>query len=132
MNGTVLAVKRYPSEEFAVLLDNRPVVISLRDVRYTNPRANQMIAEGAQILVHNIGTWNVRTCAMHRACLSLVQNKDTVYNKPFFQTYENKEDKKPTVGDKRVAVQAVVVEYASVAHEAVGPPIRKQRGSMME
>jgi hypothetical protein len=132
MNGTVLMVKRYPSEEFAVLIDNSPAVISLRDVQYSNPRANQMITEGARILVHDIGTWNVRTCAMHRACLSLVQNKDTVYNKPFFRTYDNKQEKKSTVGEKRVAMQAVVVEYASVAHEGLGPPIRKQRRSMME
>jgi len=75
MAATVLMVKRYPSEEFGVILDTSPAVFTLRDVQYFYPNANNLIQEGSRIILHTPGYWDVYTCAIHRANISIWTDK---------------------------------------------------------
>jgi hypothetical protein len=109
MAATVLMVKRYPSEEFAVIMDTSPAVFTLRDVQYFYPLANNLIQEGSRVMLHTVGHWNVHTSAMHRANISLWHDKTTV------DTPSNNQDNKQSV-----AVQEDVRQ----------PPLRKRRVAM--
>jgi len=75
MTATVLMVKRYPSEEFAVIMDTSPAVFTLRDVQYLDLHANNLIQEGSRVMLHTVGVWNVHTTCMHRANISLWHDK---------------------------------------------------------
>ena len=83
MTATVLCMKQYPCDEWAVKLDERPVVISLRDVKiYVPPVSNEGgyesslrsvtdIRVGMKLILHEMGVWNVNTTALHSAKVSL-------------------------------------------------------------
>ena len=58
MNATILMAKRFPSEEFTVMMDNRPVVLTFRDTQYSYIDRNE---EGTRVVVHDVGIWNVHT-----------------------------------------------------------------------
>jgi hypothetical protein len=114
MTATVLMVKRYPAEEFAVILDTSPAVFTLRDVQYFYPRANNLIQEGSRIMMHTIGYWNVHTSAMHHSNISVW------YDKPTADTRDNTQDK-----NKNPPVTAEPSKC-----DVQQPPLRKRRVAM--
>lgn len=89
MTATVLCMKQYPCDEWAVKLDQRPVVIGLRDVKiYVHPvsheggyesclRSVTDIRVGMKLILHEMGVWNVNTSALHSAKVSL-ERKSTI------------------------------------------------------
>ena len=87
MTATVLFVKRYPCDEFAVKFDQSPAVIGLRDVKLFvsgetgsatmghGLRSVSDIREGMKLVIHDAGVWNVKTTALHCAKVSLDNNR---------------------------------------------------------
>jgi hypothetical protein len=90
-SATVLCTKRYPREEFGVILHGTGVVITLRDVQMFMPVQQQSqgpasglsgsyntrdIKEGTELVLHDVGVWNVTTTALHRARVTIVDKED--------------------------------------------------------
>jgi hypothetical protein len=81
VTATVLCIKQYPCDEWAVKLDQSPVVIGLRDVKIYNPdecngsylRSVTDIRVGMNLIMHDTGVWNVNTTTLHNAKVSLNQ-----------------------------------------------------------
>jgi hypothetical protein len=94
VSATVLSVKQYPSEEFGVILHGTGAVVSLRDVKMfmpDPPRGSQgpasrlfggshdtrNIVEGTELVLNDVGAWNVNTTAFHHARVTISANGDT-------------------------------------------------------
>lgn len=89
MTATVLCMKQYPCDEWAVKLDGRPVVIGLRHVEiYVPPVSNEGgyesclrsvtdIRVGMKLILHEMGVWNVNTTTLHSTKVSLAM-KSTI------------------------------------------------------
>jgi hypothetical protein len=83
MDGTILFIKR--AGEIAVLLANSPAVLSLRDFAYATTTNNAVVPqlqpkEGSRVVVHDVGSWNVKTSVFHGARMSPHTVQDgTVY-----------------------------------------------------
>jgi hypothetical protein len=88
IRGTVLFVKYHPTEDFVVSLHGSPAVVTLRDVKMYKPFASVVppthdaqplfsdtvfndqltihdIREGSELILVDVGVWNVRTSAIH-------------------------------------------------------------------
>jgi hypothetical protein len=92
--ATVLSVKQYPSEEFGVLLHGTGAVVSLRDVKIFIPdpprgfqgpasklfggsHDTRNIVEGVELVLNELGVWNVNTTAFHHSRVTISANGDT-------------------------------------------------------
>ena len=105
MAATVLMVKRYPSEEFAVIMDTSPAVFTLRDVQYVDSNSNNLIQEGSRIMLHTVGVWNVHSCCMHRANISLWHDKTTTTYAPRNNEGNNQYTGEPPSRKRRVTME---------------------------
>jgi hypothetical protein len=93
LHATVLSVKRYPSEEFGVMIHSTGAVITIKDVKIfvTNslgashgPASGLMsgsqdtrdIQEGTQLVLNDVGVWNVNTTALHHARVTIGDRVD--------------------------------------------------------
>jgi hypothetical protein len=88
--ATVLSVKQYPSEEFGVLLHGTGAVVTLRDVKIFIPEGpvdrlvlvggshnTRDIVEGTELVLNDVGAWDVNTTALHHARVTISANGDT-------------------------------------------------------
>jgi hypothetical protein len=92
LSATVLLVKRYPCEEFGILLHSTGAVVTIRDVKIFVPeshlsqgpasgllcgsRDTREIEEGTQLVLNDVGVWNVNTTALHHARVTIGDKKD--------------------------------------------------------
>lgn len=103
VSAEVLFAKRYnPAdvEFFAVIMDNSPAVISLRDVKLFDEARSSIAAYeiqvGMQLLLHDVGRWNLKTCAMHNAKVSVIDYTIDGCNN---QMDEQRKQQKPVVDE---------------------------------
>lgn len=93
VHATVLSVKRYPNEEFGVMIHSTGAVVTIRDVKIFvadaldsshGPAGGAMrgsqdtrdIQEGTQLMLNDVGVWNVNTTALHHARVTIGDRVD--------------------------------------------------------
>jgi hypothetical protein len=91
--ATVLSVKRYPSEEFGVMIHSTGAVVTIKDVKIfvtnslsaSNGPASGLLSgsqdtrdiqEGTQLVLNDVGVWNVNTTALHHARVTIGDRVD--------------------------------------------------------
>jgi hypothetical protein len=86
MRATVLAMKGGGTGEVVLILDGSPAVVTFKDIKFhvAGSRASviqrgllqKKLKQGTRVEVDEVGTWNVRTCALHGPKIHILNDED--------------------------------------------------------